>query len=177
MHKNTKEREKEMKQMFFYFFSVVTFLWPATVWAEYLIKVDFIKVRLYLYEDGKEIGSFPVALPARTPKLPISGNVEGVEENPYWAPTKGTREYYFKKTGIELPELIRPGDPRNAMGKGKIRIVFNETHVNRTIRIHGTNDEKSIGRRISRGCIRMLNGDIKKLSETIRGKKTLVVFD
>ncbi|MEK7581812.1 MAG: L,D-transpeptidase [Patescibacteria group bacterium] len=145
--------------------------------AEFIIKVDFREARLYLYDEGKEVASFSVALPRVNPKLPITGRVEGVEENPYWAPTKATREYYFKKSGVELPELIRPGDPRNAMGNVKIRIAFNEARVNQTIRIHGTNQEESIGRRVSRGCIRMRNDDIKKLSEIIRGEKTVVVFN
>lgn len=155
---------------------VITFCFGGTTLAEYLIRVDFREARLYLYDDGREVGNFPVALPMVNPKLPIIGIVERVEENPYWAPTKATREYYFKKSGVELPKLIRPGDPRNAMGKRKIRIAFDDAHVNQTIRIHGTNQEESIGRRVSRGCIRMRNDDIKKLSEIIRGKKTVVVF-
>jgi L,D-transpeptidase YcfS len=166
-----------MKRVSVFFCFAIAVLWSAIASAEFTIKVDFREARLYLYDDEKqEVASFPVALPKVAQKLPITGTVEKVEENPYWAPTKATREYYFKKSGTELPELISPNDPRNAMGKGKIRIAFNESHVDRTIRIHGTNQEKSIGQRVSRGCIRMRNDDIKKLSEIIRGKKTTVVF-
>ena len=165
-----------MKKLCAIILFAITFCFGGAAGAEYFIRVDFREARLYLYDDGREVGNFPVALPMVNPKLPITGTVEGVEENPYWAPTKATREYYFKKSGIELPELVRPGDPRNAMGKGKIRIAFDDARVNQTIRIHGTNDEKSIGARVSRGCIRMRNDDIKKLFEMIRGEKTLVIF-
>ncbi|MBU2109538.1 L,D-transpeptidase [Patescibacteria group bacterium] len=68
----------------------------------------------------------------------------------------------FKK--IVLPEKIKPGDPRNAMG------------IDPAIRIHGTNDKSSIGKRISRGCIRLRNEDILKLAEYIENKKIKVLF-
>ncbi len=155
----------------------LVFFSSARAESEYLIRVDFGTVKLYLSDEwGVVVGIFPVALPKVTPKLPIWGRVEKVVQNPYWAPTKATREAYFKKFGEELPALLKPDDPKNAMGKGKLHIVFNDRSVNETIRIHGTNDEKSIGQRVSRGCIRMLNKDIEVLSEIIRNKKVLVVF-
>ncbi len=143
----------------------------------YIIKVDFTLARLsVLSERNYEIASFPVALSKITPKLPFDGWVEKVEFNPYWAPTSGTREAYFQKFGIELPVLIFPGDARNAMGKVKLHIVWNDPNVNKTIRIHGTNEPKSIGMRVSRGCIRMHNDDIEVLAKIIKNKEVLILF-
>ncbi len=143
----------------------------------YIIKVDFTLARLsVLSEHDYEIASFPVALSKITPKLPIDGRVEKVVLNPYWAPTSRTREAYFQKFGKELPVLIAPGDARNAMGKVKLHIVWNDHRVNNVIRIHGTNEPRSIGMRVSRGCIRMHNNDIEVLAKIIKNKEVLILF-
>jgi hypothetical protein len=92
---------------------------------EYLIKVKFSEVKLYLIKDGKEMTTFPVAVPSFIPKiLPIEGKVVRIEKNPYWYPTSGIRERYFSQYGEELPLVIKPRDSRNAMGVAEIVIEF-----------------------------------------------------
>lgn len=177
-----------MKKVLISFF-ILTFLANA---EPYIIKVKFSEIRLVLIDepfilidnsafiDGfnrRELATFPVALPRVTPKLPVLGEVERVIIDPIWWPTKPTRNYYKAVRNMELPEIIRPGDPRNAMGKAVIKIKFLSGDINNAVVIHGTNDLSSIGKRISRGCIRMKNDDILKLIELIKGKKTRVVFD
>lgn len=143
----------------------------------YLVKVDFAKAKLHLFNGSKkEIAVFPVALPKETPYLPQKGLVQKVEKNPYWAPTKATRLAYLKKNGKELPRLVKSGDPRNAMGRMKIYIVWKGKNADQSIRIHGTKILKSIGNRVSRGCIRMRNKDIKMLAKLIKNKKVFVEF-
>lgn len=143
----------------------------------YLVKVDFAKAKLHLFNESKEeIAVFSVALPKETPYLPQKGLVKKVEKNPYWAPTKATRVAYLEKNGQELPKLVKSGDPRNAMGKVKIYIVWKGKNADQSIRIHGTKILKSIGKRVSRGCIRMRNKDIKKLAKFIKNKKVFVEF-
>jgi lipoprotein-anchoring transpeptidase ErfK/SrfK len=144
---------------------------------EYRITVRFDIASLELSRDfGEILKNFPVALPKVRPRLPIEGRVEKTEREPWWAPTAGTREAYFNKFGVELPKIISPNDQRNAMGKGKVKIIFNDKKVDKTIRIHGTNDEKSIGMRVSRGCIRLRNEDILSLISAIEGKFLRVIF-
>jgi len=63
------------------------------------------------------------------------------------------------------------------MGVAKIIISFNTKGVNPNNRIHGTNNESSIGKRVTMGCIRMLNQDILILREIINGKKTKVILE
>ena len=144
---------------------------------EGIIEISYEEAKLSLLsEKGEKIREFPVAVPQFKPKVSFKGYVSGIERNPFWIPTKGTREAYAKKFGRELPEMLRPGDPRNAMGIGKIKITFDDKKIDPTIRIHGTNDEKSIGQRISRGCIRLKNADITELMDLIQKKNILVKF-
>ncbi len=141
-----------------------------------VIRVIYGEARL-IYETSVGIKyEFPVALPQVKQKLPFTGTIESAERKPSWAPTELTREAYKKKFGQELPKILSSGDPRNAMGAGKIRIRFDDPRIISTIRIHGTNDEKSIGQRISRGCIRLRNHDILSLINLIGEKKKVTVI-
>ncbi len=51
-----------------------------------------------------------------------------------------------------------PGGPYGAMWMG-----LNKAHYG----IHGTNDPGSIGRQVSKGCIRMYNADVLNLSRIV----------
>lgn len=143
-----------------------------------IVKIIFSEFRIVLLdEENYELADFPVALPKKTPRiLPIEGEILKVIKKPFWFPTRKTREAYLKKKKIILPEKIEPGDPRNAMGMAKIIVIFKTSGVDPAIRIHGTNDENSIGKRISRGCIRLRNKDILTLAEYIGNKTVKVLF-
>jgi lipoprotein-anchoring transpeptidase ErfK/SrfK len=142
------------------------------------IRVDFKKVIIeYSDESGNVVANFPVALPMVDPKLPIMGRVESISMGVTWFPTEATREAYLKQNKVELPKRIPPGHPLNAMGVGCINIAFEKNLASSLIKIHGTNAPKSIGSRISRGCIRMQNNDFIKLVKLITGKSVRVVFE
>ncbi|MFD1953144.1 L,D-transpeptidase [Paenibacillus thailandensis] len=53
---------------------------------------------------------------------------------------------------------VNPGGPFGALWMG-----LSKPHYG----IHGTNDPSSIGREVSRGCIRMHNADVKQLSSLV----------
>lgn len=74
---------------------------------------------------------------------------------PGWTPPKEMiiRE---RKNGRNLPSYM-PGGPRNPMGARALYLGHTE------YRIHGTNEDWSIGRAVSSGCIRMLNEDVEDL--------------
>jgi len=147
---------------------------------DYLLEVRINERILVFYElnrkEKKELQRFPIAVPVRVAylPLPLTGEVKKIQINPWWYPTAGTRTAYFKKNGEVLPAVIEPGNPKNAMGKAKIEFQFE--NLNLPIRIHGTNDPSSIGKRITRGCIRMQNEDILSLIKIIKDKKTQVIF-
>lgn len=75
-----------------------------------------------------------------------------------------------------LPSTVRPGDPQNAMGKVKFRIVF-ENGFNQPIMLHGTNNPSSIGKRATRGCVRMYNKDGLELAKIIGTREAEIILD
>lgn len=163
------------------FFSVIIPTSQATAQEyQYVIAVDIVQrsLSLLVIKNGteNEIKKYPIAVPINDYIYPLIsiGDVIKIEFNPFWYPTEGTREAYFKKYGVELPAIIKPDDPRNAMGKVKIFVRLNS--VNMPIRIHGTNDQSSIGKKITRGCIRLLNEDVIELAKNIQNTKTKIVF-
>ena len=126
------------------------------------------------------LATFPVAAASFPLDLPIEGVVKWVEVNPTWRPTKRTRADYERRTGKELPESIPPGDPLNALGIGFIHIDFKTPWVEKkglaTMGFHSTNAPKSIGKYVSRGCVRMFADDWKRLALLIKGIRTRVLF-
>jgi lipoprotein-anchoring transpeptidase ErfK/SrfK len=160
---------------------ILIFLSCEISWAEedFIIRIKLSEFRLDLYQQNQIIASFDAATPQITPKnLPVEALVAGVEKNPGWHPTEGTREAYRNKKGIDLPEFLPPGDARNAMGKGLIRLNFIVPgSMDSNVVIHGTNEEKMIGKKISRGCIRLRNNDIETLIDWIKGRTVRVIFE
>lgn len=134
----------------------------------YLLKVKINEKILVLEKESQEIQRFPVAVPASSNPypLPIFGEVKKIEFNPTWYPTAKTRTAYLKKKKILLPTIVKPGDPHNAMGKVKFIIEFKNLKM--PIRLHGTNNPNSIGKKITRNCIRMYNEDALELAELIK---------
>lgn len=77
---------------------------------------------------------------------------------PTWTPTSRMIE--------RNPELARwaggmPGGPDNPLGARALYLYQGKRDT--LYRIHGTNEPWSIGRAVSSGCIRLLNGDITDL--------------
>ncbi|PFT56328.1 L,D-transpeptidase [Priestia megaterium] len=58
---------------------------------------------------------------------------------------------------------ILAGNPRNPLGKRWLGINANGTYG-----IHGNNNESSIGKYVSQGCVRMHNADIEKLYDKVQ---------
>lgn len=152
---------------------------PAHAFADpYLITVNFTTFTLTLTDEmGAELAQYPVALPksSANPPLPTDGVVTRAEKYPSWTPTPSTRAAMAKQ-GKHLAAHYPPRHPKNAMGSGKISITYSTPRTPSTIRIHGTIDPSSIGKRASRGCIRMHNRDILALIDHIRGHETRVRY-
>ncbi|MED3729508.1 L,D-transpeptidase [Priestia endophytica] len=69
------------------------------------------------------------------------------------------RPYYTGK--------IPGGDPRNPLGKRWLGLNVNGTYGD-TYGIHGNNNESSIGKYVSQGCVRMHNTDVEKLYDKVQ---------
>jgi lipoprotein-anchoring transpeptidase ErfK/SrfK len=69
----------------------------------------------------------------------------------------------------DLPAFV-PGGPENPLGARALYLGDS------LYRIHGTNEEETIGEPVSSGCIRMLNDDVIDLYERVRVGAQVVVL-
>ncbi len=138
-----------------------------TLYDQLVIEVDSSKNYMVLKGKVKSklktIQTYVVSTGKKEIKKPTGeGNVTSITINPFWYPTDETIEA-FKKKNIDLPKVVPPGHKYNYMGAAKITL----THIvdgKNTFRIHGTIDEKTIGRNESSGCIRMKNSEVVQLA-------------
>lgn len=85
-------------------------------------------------------------------------------KNPDWRPTPNMR-----KKDPSLPEVVRAG-PNNPLGDRAIYLAEGY------LRIHGTNNPKSIGSDASSGCFRCYREDIHEIFDWVEpGAKVIVV--
>jgi L,D-transpeptidase YnhG len=139
----------------------------------YSIEISISGNRLTLFEtnSGGErtvVAQYPVGSVARglaTYPLGI-GKVTGIFFDPWWYPTPYSRQV-FRSRGIELPSAVPPGDPLNYMGAVKIALSH-KTWKGAIYRIHGNNDPKRVGRRVTGGCFVMYNEDSIALARKIK---------
>lgn len=94
------------------------------------------------------------------------GKVTGIYFNPWWYPTPYSRQV-FRERGINLPAAVPPGHPLNYMGPFKIALSH-KTGKGAIYRIHGNNNPKRVGRRVTGGCFVMNNEDGLALARRIR---------
>jgi lipoprotein-anchoring transpeptidase ErfK/SrfK len=123
----------------------------------FLIIIEKLKYKLYVFKDGKEIRNYDVAIgknPGQKQRVgdkttPIGEfQVDGIVDSRYW-----THDF---------------GD-----GKGEIEGAYGPWFISLAtegwsgIGIHGTHDPSSIGTMASEGCIRMNNDQVSELKEII----------
>jgi len=125
------------------------------------IVVNVAEMRLYYYPaQSNTVEVFPIGIGQagrETPRNWVTV-VERKQEGPTWTPTANTRREYAKE-GKTLPAFVPPG-PDNPMGLYAI-------YIGRLYAIHGTNANFGIGLRVSQGCIRLRNDDIKYLFDNV----------
>ncbi|WP_312133779.1 L,D-transpeptidase family protein, partial [Leclercia sp.] len=92
-----------------------------------------------------------------TPRIWVTAVVRK-QDGPTWTPTPNTRRAYAKE-GKTLPAFV-PAGPDNPMGLYAL-------YIGRLYAIHGTNSNFGIGLRVSQGCIRLRNDDIKYLFDNV----------
>ncbi|MEO3991243.1 L,D-transpeptidase [Pseudocitrobacter cyperus] len=125
------------------------------------IVINVAEMRLYYYPpEGNTVEVLPIGIGQagrETPRNWVT-KVERKQEGPTWVPTANTRREYAKE-GKTLPAMV-PAGPENPMGLYAI-------YIGRLYAIHGTNANFGIGLRVSQGCIRLRNDDIKYLFDTV----------
>ncbi|MEQ7807680.1 L,D-transpeptidase [Priestia aryabhattai] len=116
-----------------------------------LIIINKYYNKLAYFHDGKLEMVEPVATGKTWEKTPVGffKVVNKIKNRPYY-------------TGH-----IPGGDPRNPLGKRWLGLNANGTYGD-TYGIHGNNNESSIGKYVSQGCVRMHNADIEKLYDKVQ---------
>ena len=123
------------------------------------------RVLHYWSSDRAIYKIYPVSVPL-TPELTRTGRTQVVRKRigPDWRPTPNMLERQ-----PDLPEYVPPG-PQNPLGTHALYLSW------QYYRIHGTNDQRKIGRKSSNGCIGLYNEDIEELFNwSIVGTQVLLV--
>lgn len=120
---------------------------------EQFVVIDKSSNKLSFYEKGKLVKTFDVATGKKPSYTPEGLHIirEKIKNRPYYK------------------EKIKGGDPKNPLGDRWLGLkVTIGKKVTYAYGIHGTNNEKSIGKYVSQGCIRMRNKDVRWLFERIK---------
>ncbi|WP_216701073.1 L,D-transpeptidase [Priestia filamentosa] len=123
----------------------------STIDHQDLIIVNKYYNKLAYYDNGHLKMVTPVATGKTWDKTPVGffKVVNKIKNRPYY-------------TG-----KISGGDSRNPLGKRWLGLNINGTSGD-TYAIHGNNNESSIGKYVSQGCIRMNNEDIEELFNQVQ---------
>jgi lipoprotein-anchoring transpeptidase ErfK/SrfK len=144
--------------------------------SRYSLEVYLADCTLVLYEkqaDGvrRPARTYAVATPAGDVEPPAGwGVITQIEFEPWWRPTENMKRRARQK-GRTLPDVMPPG-VKNPMGPFKMHLSHGFA-----FRIHGNNDPKSIGRRVTNGCIRMRNDEGLELARILDVGTEVVIYD
>ncbi len=125
------------------------------------IVINLPEYRLYYYQPKKaRVVTYPIGIgTVEFPTPLMDTQVKMGLESPTWYPPQSIREQRLKDFGEVLPAAI-PAGPDNPLGPYALLLSANG------YLIHGTNKGVGIGMRVSHGCIRLYNWDIKTLVAT-----------
>lgn len=143
-----------------------------------IITIDVSTNQVYLFRDGQLVKKSSAATGSdrvlrkgrrvwwfRTPRgryTVLRKIVDPVWSKPDWA---------FVEEGRPIPPPDSPlRKEKGTMGKYAL-------DLGERVLIHGTNDPKSIGRRVSHGCIRLPNGMLKMLWKEVPVGTEVYIFD
>lgn len=112
-----------------------------------------LSARLVVYRHGEEaVLCFPCGIGREGKDTPLGVFQVGDKvEEPIW----------YQPDGPPIPF----GSPENALGDRWIE--WRQDGVKTSYGFHGTNDPNGVGSRVSRGCIRLRNEDVKELFELL----------
>lgn len=130
------------------------------------IVVNRADYRLYYFENGTLVLTAPVGLGQTAFETPL-GETMVVRKaiNPVWRPTAGTHLDF-----PDLPAEVPPG-PDNPLGTRALYLGWP------TYLIHGAPDSYSVGRRFTRGCIRLYEADVQRLYDLVPIGTPVTVVD
>ncbi|MCP5464309.1 MAG: L,D-transpeptidase [Deltaproteobacteria bacterium] len=122
------------------------------------IKVNVAARKLYVYEQGELVKSYPVAVGSSRHRTPLKElKLTNIEWNPWWYPPKTSE---WAKDAKDTP----PGK-YNPLGPVKMKLGS-------AIMFHGTNKPHTVGKAASHGCMRMYSEDAKELAWWLQQRLT-----
>ncbi len=118
------------------------------------IVIDLSQRSLTVYQSGKELGSFPVAI--------------------------GTAQYPTPTGFFFIVEKLIPTTPGGpygvlAMGTSAFQPKLSFWPEGGIVGIHGTDQPNLIGQAVSHGCIRLRNADVQKVGDWVRTGSPVVI--
>ncbi|HVE56107.1 MAG TPA: L,D-transpeptidase, partial [Pyrinomonadaceae bacterium] len=114
---------------------------------------------LTLWQDGKEVGVYPVGVGRKEFPIPIGERrAREIILNPEWIPPDS--EWVRESKNVEPYERIPAGDPDNPLGK--IKFPLGDAYL-----LHEAQAPSDLGNLVSHGCVRILRNDIFELAKKI----------
>jgi len=130
------------------------------------IVINLAELRIYFFGGEGEVHTFPIGV-GRGGFTTPTGKTRIVRKraHPDWYPTANAR-----KEDTELPARV-PAGPDNPLGEYAMYLGWP------TYLIHGTSKPWGVGRRVSRGCIRLYPEDIDWLFQHVKVGTPVTVVD
>ena len=130
------------------------------------IVINLAELRVYFFDGNGEVYTFPIGVGREGFTTP-TGTTRIVRKraHPDWYPTSNAR-----KEDPELPARV-PAGPDNPLGDYAMYLGWP------TYLVHGTSKPWGVGRRVSRGCIRLYPEDIEWLFENVKVGTPVTVVD
>jgi len=130
------------------------------------IIVSFGDRRLYHIVSRGRAVSYPISTPRSQSRWSGTLYVSRKAVNPTWTPTPKMR-----RENPRLPGSVPGGHPKNPLG---VRALYLGSTM---YRIHGTDAPWTIGKAVSKGCIRMHNAHVIDLYRKVRvGTKVVTTW-
>lgn len=130
------------------------------------IIASFADRRLYYVASRGTAISYPIATPRPQSRWQGVLKISRKQVNPRWTPTAN-----MCAENPRLPASVPGGHPKNPLGN---RALYLGSSL---YRIHGTDAPWTIGKAVSKGCIRMLNKDVSDLYKRVGiGTKVTVTY-
>lgn len=139
------------------------------------IVINLAELRLYYYppvEDGEtpRVETFPIGIGRQGWQTPLGKTtVTMTIKNPAWYPPESIIKERAED-GKKLPRVVPPG-PDNPLGEYAMMLDIPG------YLIHGTNQPRGVGMRVSHGCIRMLPRDIEYLATRVPNGTQVRIID
>jgi len=140
------------------------------------IILNLAELRLYYYMppsdlyEGTRVLTYPVGIGRLDWKTPLGETfIRYKVKNPDWYPPKSIIKEH-EDDGEILPRIVKSG-PNNPLGSYALKLNVDGGYL-----LHGTNKKYGVGMKVSHGCIRLRNDDIKTIFHNVSiGTKVKIV--